>query len=164
MMAVFLLALIVALPAIMAQELPESPPATGIEAVLQPGVATPARPNVQQLDLLIQAVDQVPESDTKDNVLFWSSVAAHGLSTYWNIAESWKKVEINPIFAEPGGPYQGKFYLRGTVMKCGIASITSVAEIILTRKYPTLKRAFAYVNFGIAGVYSAQSGYYRTLH
>jgi hypothetical protein len=115
-------------------------------------------PPVQPAATPVQILDSVPEGDAKDTVLFWTSLGAHGLATYLSITSSWKKVEVNPLYAEQNGPYEGKFYLRGTITKSVIAGLTAAGEIYLVRKYPSLKRVFAYVNFSIAGVYGAQTG------
>lgn len=105
-----------------------------------------------------------PESPTTDNVLFWSSVATSGLGVYASISTSWKKIEPNPLYQEPGGVYAGKFYVRGTAMKVSTFAITTVAQYYLVRKFPQLKRVFAVVNFSTAAAYGITSGYGAVNH
>lgn len=98
----------------------------------------------------------VPDG-AKDTLLFYSSIASHGLATYSSIVTSWKQLEPNPLYADQTGAYTGKFYMRGTITKSVIAGMSIGAQIYLVRKYPQLKRYFAYVNFGVSTAYMGQT-------
>jgi hypothetical protein len=109
-------------------------------------------------------VDPIPESAAKDTVLFWSSVGANGLSTFLKWNSSWKQVALDPIHAEPNGPYQGRYYTRATVYDWGVFSIMTTGQYFLVRKFPQLKKTFSIVNFSSSGLNMAQFGYNTTGH
>jgi hypothetical protein len=112
----------------------------------------------------VQVLDPVPDSPTKDSALWWVSVATNGMGTYLKWSSSWKQPIADVIHAEPSGPYQGRYYVRGTIYDWGTFGLVTVTQFILGRKFPTLRKTFSYVNFGTSAASAAQYGYNRFNH
>lgn len=175
MMAIFLFALVFA-PCVMAQELPESPPGvTGTaeqwQAVAAELAEIKATLQAQQLTrepaasfALPGSIDQAPDGIQKQKIVWWMSVGTEGLGTYLKWSSAWKQPALDPIHAEPSGPYQGKYYTRATVFDWAVYAGPKVAQYFLGRAYPELWSKFSIVNFGMAGTAFAQFGYNTTLH
>ncbi|HWQ55676.1 MAG TPA: hypothetical protein VN442_18460 [Bryobacteraceae bacterium] len=129
-------------------------PAAPAQTVAQP-VATIPVPAV---------MDEVPEGATKDTTLWWASVGGNGLATFLKWNSSWKQPALDLVHAEPGGPYQGKYYVRATIYDWGVFGLTTAVQYFLCRKFPNLKKSFTYVNFGSSAVSMAQFGYNQAQH
>jgi hypothetical protein len=112
----------------------------------------------------VQTLDAVPDSPSKDSALWWVSVGANVTGTYLKWSSAWKQPVADVIHAEPSGPYQGKYYVRGTIYDWGTLALTTVTQYILSRKFPSLRKTFAYVNFGTTAASTAQYGYNLTNH
>ncbi len=181
MMAIFLFAVVCAPREIVAQEPTASPPAVTATAQQWEELAA----EIAEMKAMLQAqqpqqsiapllsdvaislpggIDQAPDGLHKQKVIWWVSVGTEGLGTYLKWSSAWKQPALDPIHAEPSGPYQGKYYTRATVFDWAIYAGPKVAQYFLGRAYPELWSKFSIVNFGMAGASFAQFGYNSTLH
>lgn len=129
----------------------------------QTGPATSAV-SVPAPDPVAATVNAVPKGTAKESTLWWVSVATNGMGTYLKWSASWKQPTTDLIHAEPNGPYQGRYYVRGTIYDWGTLALTTLTQYLLVRKFPSLKKTFAYVNFGSSAASAAQYGYFQATH
>jgi hypothetical protein len=129
-----------------------------------PPISTAPAAPPPSIQSAVEAVDQAPDSSTTQWTYWGVSVAGNGLATYLKWSSSWKQPIDDPIRAQPNGPYQGRYYVRGSVYDWGLFGLTTGVQYVLCRKFPSLRKTFAYVNFGNSAVGFAQFGYNSTNH
>jgi len=84
----------------------------------------------------------------QDRPLYWASVAVLTAANVADVHSSWGKFEVNPLLRSA----DGRFGVRGAVVKSGISAGTLTVQALVLRRWPHARKAASIANFVAAGV------------
>jgi len=95
----------------------------------------------------------------KGDSLLWvhTGVAVQWAGTFSDWATSWKQPEGNPLLAQSGGQYAGRFYRTGTELKFALAGGITLASYAIAWKWPTTRKFVGILNMAMGGSFAAQA-------